>query len=107
MADPYKQIDVEVKTQQAVYRPGETVRARIHAEPRVRETREPIEAAVVVLDEAVLDLIQGGTSYFDPYDGFYSLDGLDVRNYSLLTRLVGRQKIELKGANPAATAAPR
>ena len=100
VADPYKQIDVEVKTQQAVYRPGETVRARIHAEPRVRETREPIEAAVVVLDEAVLDLIQGGTSYFDPYDGFYSLDGLDVRNYSLLTRLVGRQKIELKGANP-------
>ena len=53
-----------------------------------------------MLDEAVLDLIRGGTSYFDPYDGFYSLDGLDVRNYSLLTRLVGRQKIELKGANP-------
>ena len=37
VADPYKQIDVEVKTQQAVYRPGTRVRARIHAEPRVRE----------------------------------------------------------------------
>jgi uncharacterized protein YfaS (alpha-2-macroglobulin family) len=53
-----------------------------------------------VLDEAVLDLIQGGTAYFDPYEGFYTQDGLDVRNFSLLTRLVGRQKIDLKGASP-------
>ena len=68
--------------------------------PRERETREPIEIAVAVLDEAVLDLIQDGTAYFDPYEGFYTQDGLDVRNYSLLTRLVGRQKIDLKGANP-------
>ena len=80
--------------------PARRVRVRIHAGPRERETREPIEVAVAVLDEAVLDLIQGGTSYFDPYEGFYSQDGLDVRNFSLLTRLVGRQKIDLKGANP-------
>jgi uncharacterized protein YfaS (alpha-2-macroglobulin family) len=55
---------------------------------------------VAVLDESVLDLIQDGTAYFDPYAGFYTQDGLDVRNFSLLTRLVGRQKIDLKGANP-------
>ncbi|HLF12525.1 MAG TPA: MG2 domain-containing protein, partial [Gammaproteobacteria bacterium] len=100
VADPYKQIEVTVATQEQIYKPGDTVRARIKASPRERERREPIEVAVVVLDEAVLDLIQGGTTYFDPYEGFYTLDGLDVRNYSLLTRLVGRQKIELKGANP-------
>ena len=83
-----------------VYKPGDKVRVRVQARPREREVREPIEIAVAVLDEAVLDLIQGGTSYFDPYAGFYTLDGLDVRNFSLLTRLVGRQKIDLKGANP-------
>ena len=100
VADPYKKIDVEVSAERAVYKPGETVRVRVSAAPRERERREPIEVAVAVLDEAVLDLIQGGTAYFDPYEGFYRLDGLDVRNYGLLTRLVGRQKIDLKGANP-------
>ncbi|HEX5049653.1 MAG TPA: alpha-2-macroglobulin family protein [Gammaproteobacteria bacterium] len=98
--DPYKQIDVSVKVERAVYKPRETVRVRVKAAPREREQREPIEVAVAVLDESVLDLIQGGTSYFDPYKGFYSLDGLDVRNFGLLTRLVGRQKIDLKGASP-------
>ena len=99
VADPYKQIEVEAAADAESYKPGETVRVRIRARPRHRERSEPIEAAVVVLDEAVLDLVQGGSDYFDPYTGFYDLDGLDVRNYSLLTRLVGRQRIELKGAN--------
>jgi len=98
--DPSKQIDVDVKVERAVYKPREKVRVRIKAAPRERERREPIEVAVAVLDESVLDLIQGGTGYFDPYKGFYQLDGLDVRNFGLLTRLVGRQKIDLKGANP-------
>lgn len=99
VADPYKQIEVEAVSDRESYKPGETVRVRISARPRNREGSEPIEAAVVVLDDAVLDLIQGGSEYFDPYAGFYNLDSLDVRNYSLLTRLVGRQRIELKGAN--------
>lgn len=99
VADPYKQIEVEAVAERETYKPGDTVRVRISARPRHRERSEPIEAAVVVLDEAVLDLIQGGSEYFDPYAGFHDLDGLDVRNYSLLTRLVGRQRIELKGAN--------
>jgi uncharacterized protein YfaS (alpha-2-macroglobulin family) len=100
VTDPYKQVAVDVKPDRGVYKPGDKVRVRVKASPRERERREPIEVAVAVLDESVLDLIQGGTSYFDPYAGFYTLDGLDVRNYSLLTRLVGRQKIETKGANP-------
>jgi uncharacterized protein YfaS (alpha-2-macroglobulin family) len=100
VADPYKEIVVDVQSNHAVYKPGDRARVRIHARPRKPETGEPIEVAIAVLDEAVLDLIQGGTSYFDPYEGFYTQDGLDVLNFSLLTRLVGRQKIDLKGANP-------
>jgi uncharacterized protein YfaS (alpha-2-macroglobulin family) len=100
VADPYKEIRVDVESNHAVYKPGDRARVRVHARPREPEAREPIEVAVAVLDEAVLDLIQGGTSYFDPYAGFYTQDGLDVRNFSLLTRLVGRQKIDLKGATP-------
>jgi len=61
---------------------------------------ESIELAVAVLDEAVFDLLANGRDYYDPYKGFYHLDALDLQNYSLLTRLIGRQKFEKKGANP-------
>src|SRR5690606_8098567 len=36
---------------------------------------------------------------YDPYNGFYKLQNLDVQNYNLLTQLIGRQKFEQKGAN--------
>ena len=98
--DPYKQMLVTAKTDREVYKPREKVKLSLHAEPRFKDKDEPIEMAVAVLDESVFDLIAGGKAYFDPYKGFYSLEGLDLRNYSLLTRLVGRQKFEKKGANP-------
>ncbi|RZV43621.1 MAG: large extracellular alpha-helical protein, partial [Acidimicrobiales bacterium] len=97
--DPYKQMLVTAKADQDVYRPRDTVKISLHAEPKTKDKTESIELAVVVLDEAVLDLVQGGANYFDPYKGFYKLDGLDLRNFSLLTRLIGRQRFEKKGAN--------
>lgn len=98
--DPYKQIDVSVKADAEVYRPRDTVTLDLTAVPRHPDGREPVEIAVAVLDEAVFDLIAGGASAYDPYDGFYTLEGLDLKNYNLLTRLIGRQKFEKKGANP-------
>src|SRR5260370_333375 len=100
VTDPYKTLDVRIKTDRASYKPRATVklslRATPHAAPRAKE---PVEFAVVVLDEAVFDLIQDGKQYFDPYRGLYKLDNLDLTNYSLLTRLIGLQKFEKKGAN--------
>ncbi|MEQ1704873.1 MAG: alpha-2-macroglobulin family protein [Rickettsiales bacterium] len=98
--DPYKEMLVTAKTDAEVYKPREMVSLNLHAEPKFKGKKEPVEFAVAVLDESVFDLIAGGKSYFDPYGGFYKLDSLDLRNYSLLTRLVGRQKFEKKGANP-------
>ena len=98
--DPYKQINVSVKTDAEVYQPRDLVTSSIHAEPRHKDKDEKIEIAVAVLDEAVLDLVHDGTAYFDPYEGFHRLDDLDLYNYSMLTRLIGRQKFEKKGANP-------
>ena len=97
--DPWKEIDIQIATDQDVYKPGDRVKAVLQAKVRNNESDEPIELAVVALDEAVLDLIAHGEGYFDPYRGFYNLDGLDMQNYSLLKRLVGRQKFEKKGAN--------
>lgn len=98
VTDPYKEIKVDVKPAADVYRPRDKVKVNLVATPR-NPTKEPVEMAVAVLDESVFDLISGGRKSFDPYEGFYSLDSLDMRNYSLLYRLLGRQKFELKGAN--------
>ena len=98
--DQTKEIIITAKTNQPVYKPRDKVIVQLHAEPRLKDKKEPIELTIAVLDESVFDLIAGGKSYFDPYAGFYKLDSLDLRNYSLLTRLIGRQKFEKKGANP-------
>lgn len=100
VVDPYNLLSVKVAAERADYRPGEKVKVALHAAPLHEAKKEPIELAVAVLDQAVFDLVTGGKAYFDPYKGLYRLDGLDVRNYNLLLKLVGRQKFEKKGANP-------
>jgi len=100
--EPYKELVVNIKTDKPVYKPGEQVTIDLQVEPRHLDTLEtplPIELAVTVLDESVFDLLAQGKDYFDPYKGFYTLDDLDMANYSLLMRLVGRHKFEKKGAN--------
>lgn len=99
VVDPYKTLDVRIKSNKETYKPRDVVSIRLAASPHKTAQREPVEFAVVVLDEAVFDLIQDGKSYFDPYRGFYQLENLDLANYTLLSRLVGLQKFEKKGAN--------
>lgn len=100
VTDPYKEIKVTAKADQDVYRPRDKVKVTLNAVPlHKNKDNQPVEIAVAVLDESVFDLLSGGKSNYDPYKGFYGLDALDMRNYSLLYRLLGRQKFELKGAN--------
>src|SRR3546814_14541264 len=98
--DPYRELQVRVTPSKQEAKPREAVRVELAATPR-HASGEPIEFAVAVLDEAVFDLIQGGSTYFDPLKGFNQLDALDLANYSLLTRLIGRQKFGKKGENAA------
>jgi len=98
--DPYKRLDVRIKTDRATYKPRDRVKIDLAAKPHDPGAgRQPVEFAVAVLDESVFDLIQGGTGYFDPYRGLYQFDNLDLVNYTLLSRLIGLQKFEKKGAN--------
>ena len=99
VTDPHKEIVVQVEPQRDTYKPRDRVKVKMKATPRHPADGEPMELAVAVLDEAVFDLLVQGRDYFDPYKGFYTVDGLDLENYSLLMRLVGRQKFEKKGAN--------
>jgi uncharacterized protein YfaS (alpha-2-macroglobulin family) len=96
--DPYRELAVTVTPDRAEAKPREAVSVELRATPR-HDSGEPVSFAVAVLDEAVFDLIRGGSAYFDPLKGFSQLDPLDLQNYSLLTRLIGRQKFEKKGAS--------
>lgn len=100
--DPYKQIDVSVKTNAKVYKPKDTVTATIHVKAKHKDKNDKFEIAVAVVDEAVFDLVQKGKNYFDPYDGFYKLDGLDLQNYNLLKHLIGKQSFNKKEVSPDA-----
>ncbi|MEM5786364.1 MAG: MG2 domain-containing protein, partial [Syntrophobacteraceae bacterium] len=105
--DQYKEIAVQCKPDREVYKPGETVEIDFEARPKnivPGEKPVPIEIAVAVLDEAVFDLLKQKKQAFDPYRGFYHLEDLDLQNYNLLMQLIGREKLEKKGASPAAAA---
>jgi len=99
--DPYKEIEVTVAPRAEVYRPRQTVTVDFAARPRHLDgDRLPeMQLAVAVLDESVFDLLAGGSRSYDPYEGFYTLEALDVRNFNLLTHLIGIQKFETKGAS--------
>ena len=101
VTDPYKSLDIDIKSPKTSYKPGDTVSLQLEAHPHGKTSgkAEPVEFAIAVLDESVFDLIQDGKKYFDPYQGFYQLDSLDVFNFGLLNRLIGLQKFEKKGAN--------
>lgn len=98
--DPYKELAVTVQPEKKTYKPRDTIKLALHVKPRFGTGGQPYELAVAVLDEAVFDILQGGRAYFDPYEGFYELESLDLKNFNLLTRIIGRQKFEKKGANP-------
>ncbi len=97
--NPYKEIKVAVSTERDRYRPRDEVLATAQVTGDELPLQEPVEVAVAVVDESVLALNHQGAAYYDPYAGFNRLDSLDVANYSLISRLLGRQKFEKKGAN--------
>lgn len=99
--DKSKQIQVSVSSDSPVYKPRDKVQLTLEANrPKTDGIMDPMEFAVVVLDEAVLDLLVGESKKFDPYAGFYDNFDLTVNNFTLLKTLVGRMKFEKKGANP-------
>ncbi len=107
--DPYKELEVEVVPGKEVYKPRDTVLVELAVRPKHLEPGEaapPVELAVAVLDEAVFDLLLQGRKTFDPYQGFYFLDELDLSNYNLLMQLVGREKLAMKGASPGGGGGP-
>ena len=107
--DTYKEITVSAAPDKEEYRPGETVTVNLEARlanPKTDGQAPPMELAVAVLDESVFQMLQGGRRNFDPYGAFYRLDDLDLSNFNLLMQLVGREKLEKKGADAGGGGGP-
>lgn len=94
VSDPSKLLPLTVSADKTEYRPRQKARIRISA-----PSKQPVETAVVVLDEAMLSLIPDAGAAFDPIPALSGLKDLDVKTYSLIKQLIGRQNIEKKGAN--------
>ncbi|HMO16944.1 MAG TPA: alpha-2-macroglobulin family protein [Oligoflexia bacterium] len=99
--DRAKEIKVIVSTASENYRPGDEVPFEISLlKQDGNPFNEDAEVALTVIDESVLYLIKNKDTIFNIYDGMYATPLLEVKNYSLLTRLLGVQAFEKKGANP-------
>ena len=90
--NPSNPLKLEISSDSEVYKPGDKVRLTVRPEfPKLLDGQE-IEFSISVLDESVLDLVQGGSDYFDPILGFNKLENLDLQNFNLLTKLLGLQQ---------------
>ena len=105
-SDPQKKLTIHVHPEQETYKPRDRVTVKLTATAAQKTNPEPVEMAVVVLDEAVFDLIKKGSDYFDPYKGFYTLDGLDLENFSLLMGWWDDRNLKKRGLTPAVAVAP-
>ena len=98
--DPYCQLKITAKSDKNEYKPGDkaSIKLSTYFDQRVPESdRKPIELAVAVIDAGIFDALD--PNYFDVYKGFHQFDHLSILNYNLITRLIGKQKFETKGAN--------
>ncbi len=67
-----KKLDVKVKSRKEFYKTEEKVKVDLHVTKDNPLNNEPVELAVVVLNEEVFQLVSQGKDYFNPHKVFYS-----------------------------------
>lgn len=85
--NPQGNIEVSVSTKSTLYRPRDEVAVFVENTNR-SEITEDLEYAVLVIDEAVLDLVSTGIEYFDPSKGFQTLGALGIETFALTKLLL-------------------
>jgi uncharacterized protein YfaS (alpha-2-macroglobulin family) len=96
---PDQRIPIQVKTEKESYKPGEQVTLDLSLPGNLYGKTE---LCVAVLDSAIFDLLPQGRKHFDPHTGLYTpVSAMDLETYALLTRLLGMQRLDAKGATPA------
>lgn len=80
-------LELSVASNREVYRPRDTVKLSISVEQHKNRT-EPIEFAVAVVDEALLDLSRTKDTYFDPTQKTWVLNDSWVYTFGLVKALM-------------------
>lgn len=95
-------LDVDVTPAKSQYKPRQSVDVNVSVKTHDGKTPGKTRLLVAVVDQGVLDLLQGGTDYYDPRKTFYAPpDGPDIANYSLAEQLLTRLQPKVgKGKNP-------
>jgi uncharacterized protein YfaS (alpha-2-macroglobulin family) len=95
--NPENKIDIDITTTKEIYKPKEkaTVKFTFGHDNKADEA----EVAVIVMDEAVLDLISGKINYFNPRESFGQLQALDVTNFSLFKTILTNSRAMMKGVD--------
>lgn len=93
--DPNIQLTPQITTFKKTYQPGERVSGHVSLPA---DQAQKVEYSLIAIDQAVLDLMPGGSTNYDPILGLTEAGDLGVKDFQLLTQLLGRQKISKKGA---------
>lgn len=96
-------LEVAVTPEHTQYKPRENVKVNVVVTDMHGQPAAHTRLVVAVVDEAVLDLLQGGPGYYDPRKTFYAPpNGPDMQNYSLIGQLVTTLKAKAlgKGVSP-------
>jgi len=89
-------LDVKVKPARTEYKPRQTVDVDVAVKDADGKPAAHTRLVAAVVDEAVLDLLQGGAGYYDPRKAFYAPpDGPDILNYSLISKLGTTKKAKV------------
>ncbi|MXW52501.1 MAG: hypothetical protein F4Z66_00640 [Gammaproteobacteria bacterium] len=85
--DPERSLQIEVNADKDIFEPGETVRVSVNARTGDgSKLTSPVEFAVAVVDQGVLEVSKAGLEHFDPILGLSSTFEFDVQGFGLLSR---------------------
>ena len=92
-------LELSVASNREVYSPRDTVKLSITVDQHKNHT-QPIEFAMAVVDEALLDLSPTKDSYFDPTQKIWVLDQSWVYTYSLIKALMEKSVLPPSTPSP-------
>lgn len=102
--DPERSLDIELVTDKEVYEPGDTVSVSVNAtEGDGTRLSSPLELAISVVDQGVLEVSRVGIGHFDPTEGLSTTFDFNVQGFGLLSRGYGAHYMAFSSAGPSAS----
>ena len=89
VTDDAGSLSLAVATAHASYKPRQTITVHVRVRDAHARAASHVRVVAAVVDEAVLDLLDGRSRYYDPRRAFYAPPrGPDMLDYSLVSQLI-------------------